>query len=542
MARVTTLATVAAFAALAVASFLLFGVSSVVDGVGGGIFVDPAEWLARLTPEAANSLLFDAADIVAGLLGVSITVSAIVVQLAATRYNHRITWLFLREPFNITVWSVYLLTVLQCVWVAVSRDTGEAAHLPGAAVGITLVLVSVCLLLLLPYFVFVFRFLSPLSIIFKIRGYAYRRIERAQRTTSVMAKREVLDAIDQIQDVARSATEQSDRSVAMACVDALRDLLVDYQQMRPQLPSEWFSVKGPVAENPDFVSFAHSVLEEIEEQRLWLEVKIFRQYISLMTSCVPDAREVAYLIAINTVAIATGPGARNRDLLELCIKCVNSYLRASINAADARTSYYLMNQYRILAESLLEQGQDEPVREIAGYFKYYGNLAHERGQSFLLQTAAGDLTSLVEASLRRSGSLTDDLLTVVLDVDQEIRSETQEESLLGVRRAQLQLASLLAQRGDDARARRICRDLAGERMVRLQRLRVELENERRPQYWELNERGANFGYLPPERRAQLPKLMEWIAEAAAPNADVAVQPNAGSSAPPAHDRRQPDEL
>jgi Predicted membrane protein (DUF2254) len=512
VARVTTLATIGAFGALAAASFALFAVNSFIDGVGAGIVADPAGWLARLSPDAANSLLFNTADIVAGLLGVAITVSAIVVQLAATRYNHRITWLFLREPFNIVVWSLYLLTVLQCVWVAVSRDTGEAARLPGAAVGITLVLVSVCLLLLLPYFVFVFRFLSPLSIIFKIKGAAYRCIERAQRAPSAAAKREVLDAIDQIQDVARSATEQSDRSVAMACVDALHDLMIDYQAMRPRLLAEWFTVGDAVAENADFVSLAHSVLQEIEEQRLWLEVKIFRQYISLMANSLPDAREVAYLIAINTADIATQQGARNRALLELCIKCVNSFLRESINALDARTSYYLMNQYRILAESLVEQGLEEPVREIAGYLKYYGNLAHEKGLSFLLQTAAGDMTSLVEASLTHSAVLTDDLLTIVLDVDQEIRSETQEESLLGVRRAQLQLATLFALRGDDARAQRICKDLAGERMVRLQRLRVELENERRPQYWELNERGVNFGYLPPERRAQLPKLMQWIAD------------------------------
>ena len=512
--QVTTFQTVGAFVVLAIASFVLFVVNSLIDGVGAGIVVDPAAWLARLDAESANSLLFNAADIVAGLLGVAITVSAIVVQLAATRYNHRITWLFLREPFNIAVWSVYLLTVLQCVWVAVSRDTGESARLPGAAVGITLVLVSVSLLLLLPYFVFVFRFLSPLSIIFKIKGSAYRSIERAQRASSAAAKREVLDAIDQIQDVARSASEQSDRSVAMACTDALRDLLVDYQRIRPRLPQAWFSVEGAVAENPDFVSLAHSVLDEIAEQRLWLEFKIFRQYISLMANCVPDAREVAYLIAINTSRIGTEQGPQNRPLLELCIKCLNTYLRVSINVADARTSYYLMNQYRILAESLVEQGLDEPVREIAGYFKYYGNLAHERGQLFILQIAAGDLTSLVEASLQHSESLTDDLLTIVLDVDQEIRSETQEESLLGVRRAQLQLATLFALRGDDARAQRICRDLAGERMARLQRLRVDLENESRPQYWELDERGVNFGYLPPDRRAQLPKLMAWIADAA----------------------------
>ncbi len=515
MARVTTLATVAAFAALVVASFVLFAINATVDGVGAGMVVDPAAWLARMTPDTANGLLFNAADIVAGLLGVSITVSAIVVQLAATRYNHRITWLFLREPFNITVWSLYLLTVLQCVWVAVSRDTGEAAHVPGAAVGITLVLVSVCLLLLLPYFVFVFRFLSPLSIIVKIKGYAYRCIQRAQRAPSAAAKGEVLDAIDQIQDVARSATEQSDRSVAMACIDALHDLLIDYQEMRPQLRSEWFSVEDAVADNPDFVSFAHGVLDEIAEQRLWLEVKIFRQYISLMTNCIPDAREVAYLIAINTADIAMEQGARNRPLLELCIKCVNSYLVLSISAGDARTSYYMMNQYRILAESLVKQGLDEPVREIAGHLKFYGNLGHKKGLSFLLQTAAGDLTSLVEASLTHSENLTDDLLKIVLDVDQEIRSETQEESLLGVRRAQMQLAALFALRGDETRARRICKDLAGERMVRLQRLRVELENEHRAQYWELNERGVNFGYLAPERRTQLPKLMQWIADYAA---------------------------
>ena len=79
-----------------------------------------------------------------------------------------------------------------------------------------------------------------------------------------------------------------------------------------------------------------------------------------------------------------------------------------------------------------------------------------------------------------------------------------------VQEQQLQLATLFALRGDEDRARRICRDLAGERMLRLQRLCVALENERRPQYWELNERGVNFAYLPPERRAQLPKLMGWI--------------------------------
>jgi len=207
-------------------------------------------------------------------------------------------------------------------------------------------------------------------------------------------------------------------------------------------------------------------------------------------------------------------GARNPDLLSLCIRCFNSYLRTSINAADNRTSYYVMNQYWLMTEALMREGVDSSVLEIAAHFKYYGQMAHKRGQSFLLETAAGDLTRLVESSLEHAPRLTDDLLTIVLDLDLEIRSETQEESLLGVRKAQLQLATLFSQRGDETRARRICRDLAGERMPRLLRLRKELESEHRPHYWEFTDRGLNFAYLAPERRARLDEVFRWIEEEA----------------------------
>ena len=155
-----------------------------------------------------------------------------------------------------------------------------------------------------------------------------------------------------------------------------------------------------------------------------------------------------------------------------------------------------------------------PVREIAAHFKYYGQMAHKRGQSFLLEIAAGDLTRLVESSLESAPRLTDDLLTIVLDLDHEIRSETQEESLLGVRKAQLQLATLFGVRDDEKRARRVCRDLAGERLPRLARPKKELETETRPHYWEFTDRGLNFGYLAPERRARLDEVFGWIEDEA----------------------------
>jgi Predicted membrane protein (DUF2254) len=510
--RVAILVPAAAFIALAAATFVLYAVSALLDGVGMAVVTDPAGWLARFEPDNEAEILMGAAQVMGGLLAIAITVSAIIVELAANRYNYRITWLFVREPINIAVMSLFLVTTIQCIWVAVSRETGEVARLPGAAFGITLALVTICLLVLLPYFAFVFRFLSPLSIIEKIKGAAYRFAQRAARQPSENVKRGVQDAIDELQDVARSATEQSDRSIAMACVNALNDLVIDYQALRKDLPPSWFGVQGSVAQDPDFVSLAQSVLTEIEQQRIWLEVKVFRQYLALMTHCVPHARDVANLIAINTGRIGVGEAKRNADLLNLCIRCFNSYLRTSINAVDNRTSYYVMNQYWLMADALMRDGVEAAVREIAGHFKFYGQLAHKRGQSFLLEVAAGDLTRLVESSLDRAPALTDALLATVLDLDQEIRSETQEESLLGVRKAQLQLATLFAVRGDDGRARRVCQDLAGERLPRLERVRKELEAEQRPHYWEFTDRGLNFGYLEPERRACLDDVFGWIRE------------------------------
>ena len=129
-------------------------------------------------------------------------------------------------------------------------------------------------------------------------------------------------------------------------------------------------------------------------------------------------------------------GATNREPAGALHPLLQQLSAQAINAADNRTSYYVMNQYWLMSDALMRGGVDASVLEIAAHFKYYGQMAHKRGQSFLLETAAGDLTRLVESSLESAPRLTDDLLTIVLDLDLEIRSETQEESLLGVRKAQ----------------------------------------------------------------------------------------------------------
>jgi hypothetical protein len=147
---------------------------------------------------------------------------------------------------------------------------------------------------------------------------------------------------------------------------------------------------------------------------------------------------------------------------------------------------------------------------VAGFLKFYGNLGYSAGMPFLLETASHDLIQLIEADIANEAMLTDTLLALLLDLDRDMRDESQEESLLGVRRSQMQLATLFLERGDIARAARIAADLATDPPQRIARAREQLEGALDPQYWEFTPRGVNFAYLPPERRARLAEVSRLV--------------------------------
>ena len=498
-----------AFCGLAVTALVLWGLTATLGSAD--IVHDPGGWLSGLDDAGALEAVSNTAEVVAAVLAIAITVVAIVVELAATRFSHLITRLFMREPVNFAVLGLFLITTIQCVWTSVTfTHAAEGALLPHAGFLITFFLVTVSLLALLPYIYFVFTFLSPISVIERILNNGVQAVDMARTQRVEAAQRFTLAAIDELQDVSRGAVEQGDRSIAMTGVNALSALIYDYTERRPDLPENWFAVTDSVATDPDFIALTEDSVEVVEGEGLWLETKIFRQLNSLMSQCAGEARDVANLIGINTGQIAQDLGRDNRSLLLLCIRAFNSYLRTTINEHDPRTAYYIMDQYRDVAEDLLDRGEEGLVFEIAGYFREYGQFAHLSGISFLLDAAAYDVVQLIECAVERNSPLVDDLLNLLLDLDQEIKEESHEDSLLGIRRSQIQLATLFMQLGDEARVNRIVSDLKEERISRLQRLRVGLESEDRAQYWELTDRGGNFAYLAPERRKFLAPLFEQL--------------------------------
>ncbi|HKU42952.1 MAG TPA: DUF2254 family protein, partial [Polyangiales bacterium] len=451
--------------------------------------------------------------IVAAVLAIALTVVAIIVELASNRYTHRVTELFMAEPINFAVIGLFVVTGVQSLWVTMAIDAAPGGGgIPYFSVSLTMLLLTICLLILLPYINFVFAYLNPISIVDRISAHTLDVIRAQRRRPNLeYQKREAVRGVEQLADVAVNAMDHRDKGVSMAGVNALRQLISDYQSVRPRLPPEWFNLDGELARNPDFVSLDARALTDLSDHRTWFEMKVLRQYQTVYGEALNRMRDINYVIAINTRLLAEEAARQEHlELLHLCMKFFNSYLRAAINGKDVRTAYNVFNQYRVLAQTLLAFRRGSYAVEIARYFKYYGLVAYAANLPFILETVAYDLCVLNETAFDGRAPVMDELLRIFLRVDKESESAVQEASLRGVRKAQVKLATYYLVRGDEPRARRVYEDMSAESPALLGAIRDELFAVHTAEYWEIIDRGLNFDYLPREQKRKLEVFFGWF--------------------------------
>ncbi len=466
-----------------------------------------------LFSDGALAAMANMPEVIAGVLGITITVVAIIVELAANRYTPRVTDLFVKSPTNLAVLSFFVVTCLLCIWVGLTG--GQEGFVPRVGTVVTVSAITACLLLLLPYFVFVFHFLNPHNIIGYMGSSALQAITRGRSVSFHRlrsAKLNAVSGIEQLADVALNAIEHKDKGICMHAVDTLGQLSRDYLAIKSEMPAPWFAMDEELAENPDFVSMQPDVIEDIEKKRYWFEMKVLRQFQMLYGETLNRMRDINYLIAINTRKLAEESlTAGNRQTAAIAVKFLNTYLRATLNGRDVRTAYNVLNQYRLFAEFALRAGAHAEVLETAQRFKYYGQLGFAIGIPFVLETAAYDLCTLNELAFDLDAPCRDALLDIFLEVDKEAEEGHElEASLRGVRKAQIKLATYYLTKGEEGPARAIFEDMKEEVPSRLASIRKELEGIDTPDFWEISDRGVNFDYLEPDRRNMLETYYSWF--------------------------------
>ena len=500
------------FLALLAAATLLFFASFFADQWLLGRPRSFVDLLFSPHSESAANTLGNVAEVVAAVLGVAITVVAIIVELAANRYTSRITGLFFRDPVNFAVMGFFVLSCVQCMWVILEFDP---LFTPRVGTAVTMVMMTLSLLVLLPYFAYVFAFLDPEAVIDRIRADANRSISGLDPSSParriVESQRLSTQAVDQISDISVNAIAKKDKGISTAAVDALIELLFRYLEEKRGLPEAWFRMSEEIARDPDFISMSQRVLSEIGERRVWLEMKVLREYETIYAETLNETREINYRVAINTRQLAERAiGAEDPGVVELALKFFNTYLRATINAGDVRTGYNVLNQYRLLGEAALAGGNADRVVQIAGYLEYYGRTAYGRQLPFLLEVVAYDVCNLCEKAHASKSAAHEPLLATVLELGKEPATQELGQALRGVRKAQVKLAAYYLTEGDGASARRIYEEMAGEPPARLASIRDELLAVESRDFWEIIDRGTNLDYLPPSQKAHVVDFFRWF--------------------------------
>ncbi|MBC8073870.1 MAG: DUF2254 domain-containing protein [Deltaproteobacteria bacterium] len=473
--------------------------------------------------DQARNTLGGLGEVMAAVLGLALTVSSIIVQLAATRFTPHITALFFRARTNLVILGFFVTSSIYVLWVNFSLGDH---YLPHWGVLFSMLLMTASLLLLFPYFAYVFNFLDPETIVGRIMydglAAATPLRGRAGLATDTRQMRAV-EAVEHLANIGLNALQQKDKGIASEAVDALCEYGIRYGETKAAMRQEWHRIASWNRQSPDFVSLSDDAVDDLRKRGTWLEWKIMRQYQMLFGEGLGQIKDTCYLIAIDTRRLGEAAGRRGDvHALDLAIKFFNTYLRATLNASDIRTAYNILHQYRQLAEFVLthsreiasdverREGLEHRALQIARFMRYYSAVAYQRGLAFVTEVIAHDVCALCQLAFIQRSRAHDEFLSVFLAVDEHAETKEQEKSLRGVRRAQTKLATTYLMHGAEHHARRIQRDMADEPLDRLRSIWQELESLESREFWEVNDRGTNFDYLSPEQKNRLETFFGWF--------------------------------
>jgi hypothetical protein len=502
---------VVVLAGIAVLGFAGFYLLDYV-ATGGGAVSSPGsavEQYLAFEPGMITDALPALAGMTAAVLGIVITVVSIVVQLSSERYTG-VAQMFLRDRVNLVVMSYFIVACVCGVFLSLSVHSD---FVPRAAVLAMMVATSFSLVLMLPYFAYVFRFLEPGNIILRIchDSVASLRVGADSDRPSVRGASQlaVLTSLEELTDITSNSISGKDKIIASRAVDAIKDFVLECAAVKASAQAAWFSIGDEIRDNPDFVAMDPESLADLESQKTWVEWKALRQYLGIYAEAQSAMPDINYLIAIDTRYIGE-EAARRGDvrLVELTFRFMNSYLRAALNAKAVRTAYNVLNQYRLLVESMIRLGLRDIAVEGVRHMIYYGRTSYDLQLGFVTETVAYDVSALCEFA--HAGGTDQRILALLLELDQPLRARRQESALQGIRKAQIKLACYYLAAGEESQARTIAADMAGEDPPRLAAIREQLETVESKEFWEIIDRGRNFEFMPERQRREMPRFFAML--------------------------------
>ena len=425
-------------------------------------------------------------------------VTGMAVPLTANLYSLKFLELFIRNPVNVTVLMFIIFANISGLWTSYSLTT---TAVPRFQLGLMLILTMASLLLILPYLIYVFRFLHPRTLLYLLEGDVKAALEAARLAGKAAVNRErVAETLEHIANISVRSVDRFDRNTAIEGVLTLERIARHYWEGKENLHPSWYE-----ADQNFFLGFSSIAIEEMTASRSWVEMKLYYQFFEALRAACPRMPELTSTIAKSLRKLGLEPASlENPALRELAIEYFNTFLRLTLNRHDVRSVFIIFDQYRTFAETLDGKFPRE-VSEIAYYFSYYGAAAREQNLPFVVEAAAHDLGSLVKRAWQSRSSSREELLERFLNYDRQARPV-----LPGVKKAHALLASYFLFSGQEGAADLIRQSFQGLSPDFIRALKDELMQVTRQKYWEVSERRMNIEFVPEPQRVKLQEFFDTV--------------------------------
>ncbi len=451
------------------------------------------------------------------------------------------------------VYAMLMFYTTTCVFVQVAHFVSlSISQSPRQVLTmLSMITVFVEILLLFPYFATLFEFLDPHKVVGRMLVKLCVSIEAVELTLTAQPSKKVVTqqqqyvsrVIQQLTGFAGASIMDKDKHNFTNVVRVLCTFVDSYMQVKGILPEQWFDATTRcIRTSQDFSPLEQKHIMEMKEKRSWVEAMVLRQFVQLFAESMDHMEDGCLLVAIETVKIGQR-AIEHRDaiVLALIVDIFNTYVRNCLNKRNIRSAYNTLHQYRQFAELLIVSqnkgsGLASLAVQVAKHMRYYASVASSMGPSlaFVVETIAFDIASMCQTAFLLSfdnNFTSDRILRELLSMFDFLHlpaarykdvSEDPEcfknamckefaANVDSIGRACSTVATLFMEHDEKVRAYAIALKFRGVyNYPALLRIRNKLESVVERDFWEINDRGANFDYLPDSRRKHLAEFFLWV--------------------------------
>jgi hypothetical protein len=449
------------------------------------------------TPAMVRSLASSFSGAYSTLIALLLTFVSLAIPITANLYTPKLIDIFIRDRINMFVLcSCAILASHNLFAFSLSFDqwTGQLPFtlaVAGAIVG---------WLLLLPYYFYVVSFIDPLTIIKRVNHSLLREVDAAaaRKYPVAEAQRRVNQRITNLGSVLLRAANRADRDVTFDAIKTHVLALAYVREAKLRFPVEFFKVGNDL-----LVGLSQDATDILSEARIWVEHRIAIQLVLAFKSVLGKMPDGVSAVAQAVKNAARDEACRHNDeVFDLLVRVLNCFAREAIKKKENASVFNVVYTYKALVRRLIVD-RPEQVPRLVGYLRFYADFARTQGLPFIYELISYELGELTQRACELKAAPARGLLEAMLAFDGA-------EQSVGLVKSRAILAVYLLESGMTQELELVEFSLRNATRGHLEKaLRGILAAQERV-FWELNDRGINFDFVDPQRRARLAEVFERL--------------------------------